>query len=92
MAERLEDNSLAFFQSYLENTFPLESKHTWSAVIRQQLADKIVRYLKNPKENDDKNFQHFVQYPAYLKALLYSLLNEDIALSRLASVSAPAFF
>ena len=56
---KLEDSSSTLFQTYLDNTFPPEAKRTRSAVIRQQLADKIVRYLKDPGE--DKNFRHFVK-------------------------------
>ena len=56
---KLEDSSSILFQSYLDNTFPPKAKRTRSAVIRQQLADKILRYLKDPGE--DKNFRHFVK-------------------------------
>ena len=58
-AGKLESDSSTLFQAYLDNTFPPEAKRTRSAVIRQQLADKIVRYLKDSGE--DKNFRHFVK-------------------------------
>ena len=58
-AGKLESDSSTLFQTYLDNTFPPEAKRTRSAVIRQQLADKIVRYLKDSGE--DKNFRHFVK-------------------------------
>ena len=61
MAERRENDGPALFKSYLDNTFPPDAKRTRSAVIRQQLADRIVRHIKNPGENDDKNFRHFVK-------------------------------
>ena len=56
---KLEDSSSTLFQTYLDNMFPPEAKRTHSAVIWQRLADKIVRYLKDPGE--DKNFRHFVK-------------------------------
>ena len=61
-AGKLESDSSTLFRTYLDNTFPPEVKRTCSAVIRQQLADKIVRYLKDSGE--DKNFRHFVKKSA----------------------------
>ena len=61
MAKKHQDESTVLFQSYLDSTFPPDSKCTRSAVIRRQLEDKIVQYLKNPAGASDKNFRHFVK-------------------------------
>ncbi len=57
--ERREEMEIEFNQ-YLADTFPEGSKRTRSALIRSNLADRIVKQLKTSADQD-KNFRHFVK-------------------------------
>ena len=75
-AGKLESDFSTLCQTYLDNTFPPEAKRKRSAVIRQQLADKIVRYLKDSGE--DKNFRHFVKKSGFQLLDLRSVGVRDV--------------
>lgn len=51
----------AAFKDYVDESFPVETKRTRSAIIRQTYAERIVSFLKDGSNETDKNFRHLVK-------------------------------
>ena len=48
------------FQEYIDSSFPVGEKRTRSAVIRKEVAQRIVNHLKGTPDADGA-FRHFVK-------------------------------
>ena len=49
------------FNDFVDESFPVGAKRTRSAIIRRNYAERIVRYLKDGRDEIDKNFRHMVK-------------------------------
>ena len=49
------------FQDYIDESFPVGAKRTRSAIIRRNYAERIVSFLKDGRDEMDKNFRHMVK-------------------------------
>ena len=49
------------FEQYLFAAFTKDAKRTRSAIIHQQLGERITHFLKNPLSIEDRNFRHLIK-------------------------------
>ena len=51
-SDEMDNDSKPVFETYIVRTFPLDGKHTTSAIIREALVRSIIiSYLKGGEEN-----------------------------------------
>lgn len=65
VAKCYKPGRMEVFNEYVDQLFPFGAKRTRSAVIRQSYADRIVNFLKNGSNEDDKNFRHLVKKSSF---------------------------
>ena len=49
------------FQDYIDESFPVGAKRTRSVIICRNYAERIVSFLKDGRDEMDKNFRHMVK-------------------------------
>ena len=59
------------FQNYIDESFPVRAKKTRSAIIRRNYAERIMSFLKDGRDEMDKNFRHMVKKKADFSCLIY---------------------
>ncbi|KAL5493961.1 hypothetical protein EMCRGX_G015214 [Ephydatia muelleri] len=75
--EMEKDSIKVSFQEYIDSSFPVGGKRTRSAVIRKEVAQRIVNHLKGTPDADGA-FRHFVKKSGFALVDLQSVGIRDV--------------
>ena len=77
LMEMEKDSIKVSFQEYIDSSFPVGGKRTRSAVIRKEVAQRIVNHLKGTPDADGA-FRHFVKKSGFALVDLQSVGIRDV--------------
>ena len=77
LVEMEKDSIKVSFQEYIDSSFPVGGKRTRSAVIRKEVAQRIVNHLKGTPDADGA-FRHFVKKSGFALMDLQSVGIRDV--------------